>query len=411
MPRGRRAASAAVVVFLCLQLGFAWSARGIGGLDFCEYFVTSKALRQGSEIYAMKRGGSDALWTKNWDLGTPRPGYLYSPLLAALVTPLTALRLRVALAVWRVLSVAALLAAAIALSLLVAGRWVDPIVFGVAALWVPAYATLYTGQVNNFILLAVALFLFLARRQRTGVAGLVLAVGLALKPLPAPLLAYLAWRRDYRALLAVLLGLAAMLALTVGLAGRHGVVEYLKNAPAISGVSPFGPTNTYPPNQSVFGFLGRALTVHPYGPSIADDPEASRLLSLAAVGAIVLTIAALTLAPWEPDTFTLEIALVLAAIPLVEPFGEYHHATLVIVPFVLSLYATESRAAKGLLAAALALLDAQGLLWHRLVGNTCLLSLGTYGLVMIFSITALALRAQRKTVRFAAQAAGALVPR
>ncbi len=400
-------ALAMVGVFLCLQVSYMW---GIwvtsvdGGVDFAQYYVNAEVLRQDLPIYTMKSAEWDIQWNKYVDSRTGQPGYLpYPPLLASLIIPLTRIRWRAALLVWNTLSILALLASAIALSRLVAGRWVDPVVFGTAALWGPTYSTLHCGQINNFILLSVVLFLLLMQRYRTYAAALALSAGLALKPLAAPLLVYLSWRRDYRKLLAVVSGLAVMAGITAALAGPRVLlqffeVQFFENAPGVRGnFSPWGPPKCYPPNQSFFGFFGRALTANPYGPSIANDPEAARLLSFLAIGAVLSTIALLTWPRKGPDTFAQQVGLVLVAIPLVEPFGEYHHATLVMVPFLLSFYAAESVAGKTALATGLALLDAQPLLWHQ-SASTFLLSLGTYGMVIIFCVSALLLHRQRRTV-------------
>ena len=391
-----------VGVFLCLQVSYMWRmwvTSVNNGVDFAQYYVANQMLRQHLPIYTMKSAEWDVQWARYVDSRTGQPRYLpYPPLLASLIGPLTRIRWRAALLVWNTLSILALLAAAIALSQLVAGRWVDPVVFGTAALWGPAYSTLHLGQINNFILLSVVLFLLLMRRCRTYAAAFALSAGLALKPLAAPLLVYLLWHRDYRKLLAVLLGLAVMVGMTAALAGPRVLVQFFENAPSVrENFSLSGPPNAYPANQSFFGFFDRALVVNPYGPSLANDPEAARFLSFLAIGAVLLTIALLTWPREEPDTFAQEVGLVLAAITLVEPFGEYHHATLVMVPFLLSFYATESVAGKTALATGLALLDAQPLFWHQ-SARTSLLSLGTYGMVIIFCVSALLLRRQRRTV-------------
>jgi len=203
-----------------------------------------------------------------------------------------------------------------------------------------------------------------------------------------------------------------MAGVTFAFAGPRVIGQYLQNSR-----SPGSPTSlgffgvrhlsfrvpiAYPPNVSFLGFFSRALSRNPYGPSIANDLDAMQLLSALAAGVVLLTVAVLTWPRQRSHTLVSEMALVLAAIPLVEPFGEYHHATLVIVPFLLSFYAVDSLTGKIVLVAALVLLDVHGLFWHHLVGMTFLLSLGTYGLLLIFLITALSLRERRKVACCAA---------
>ena len=402
--RTHNLASVSVGVLLCLQLLFTSLVKegGGSGLDFAHYYVGNKLLTQGLNIYHLSDEERYTLWKRYVSVEAAPPAevagrpFIYPPLLYASLSPLATIPWRTALTVFRCLSIVALIAATSALSLLLRGRWVDPIVFGAMTLWVPTYATLYNGQVNDFILLTVVLFLLLVQRQRNYAAGLVLSAGLMLKPIAAPLIVYLSYRRDLAKLLPVLLGLALMSGITVLLAGAGSFLDYLEYGTTRTAPSPLGTLITYPPNQAFFGFFGRALTLHAYGHSIANEPQVAHILSFLAIGVVLLVVAFLTWPQGGLDTFALEIGLVLAAIPLVEPFGEYHHATLVIVPFLLTFCATDSVVRKAILAVALVLLDVQGLFWHHLVGMTFLLSLGTYGLLLIFSITAMSLHAQRK---------------
>jgi hypothetical protein len=61
------------------------------------------------------------------------------------------------------------------------------------------------------------------------------------------------------------------------------------------------------------------------------------------------------------------------------------------IAFLVTWYALPSQRLRIGLLIAFALVEAQGLLWHRLVSHTLLLSLGTYGLVLLFVINAIAI--------------------
>jgi hypothetical protein len=61
--------------------------------------------------------------------------------------------------------------------------------------------------------------------------------------------------------------------------------------------------------------------------------------------------------------------------------------------------ATNSMVTKAVLAAALLFLDVRGLFWHRLVGMTSLLSLGTCGFLLIFCTAARSLLVLRNRNR------------
>jgi hypothetical protein len=211
------------------------------------------------------------------------------------------------------------------------------------------------------------------------------------------LLIYLGWRREWRKLLAALISLVFIFGIIIAPLNWRILVEYWRSGAWHSMGPPLlTPTVIFasPRIQSFYAFFCRAFTANPYGSSIANSVTAARLLTLLASSSLLLVIAYLTWPRREeaPRTFALQVGLVIAAMPLVEAFGEYHHLTVVIVPFLLCWYATASRVRRGILIAALLLIDVQGVFWRNLVGRTPLLSLATYGMVLIFCVAASSLR-------------------
>ncbi|HLF28884.1 MAG TPA: glycosyltransferase 87 family protein [Anaerolineae bacterium] len=377
----------AFVVFLLIQTAaLAWTARNPRAIDFAVYYLTAHALQNGSNIYTL----TDAEWTalaEQYRVHEATRPYLYPPLTAGVVGTFASLPYPQALLVWTILSVMATTLSGFALSRLTSGRWIDPVVFGALAVYVPILTTLYAGQVNTFVLLGLAFYLY--RSQGLIASGSALAASLLLKPIAAPLLAHLLWRRDLRRLMAVV---ASLIVLAIGmtlLVGLPSSIAYVENAFQLSTLSTDASPEAYPPNQSLLGFFGRVLTAHNYGPSLTHNPPLARLLWLGCAGLLLLGVAFLT---WPRGkrgdaTLGLETGLVLVTINLIVPISWYHHAVISIIPLVLAWRASPTNRMRAWLVAAFVLINVQGLLWHWFVGHTLLLSLGTYGLLIIYAIT------------------------
>jgi alpha-1,2-mannosyltransferase len=364
-----------------------WTALNQRGVDFAVYYLAAKVLPSGINIYTL----SDADWASlatQYHVPEVTPPYRYPPLTAGFLAWFVGLPYPAALLAWSALSVAVTLLSGLVLSRVVSQRWIDPLVFAALTLYVPILTTVYAGQVNTFVLLGLALYLTFSQR-RPFASGLSLAAGIALKPLAAPLMAHLAWRRERRKIAAVAAGLIVVAALSVALAGLQANLDYLANAVQLSTLSVDAGPVTYPPNQSVFGFFGRLLTSNEHGAALADNAPLARLLSIAVAGLLVIGVAFLT---WPrkngAETFALETGLVLVTTNLVFPISWYHHAVISIIPLLLAWHGARARAERLCLLVAFVLIDAQGLLWHRFEGLTLLLSLGTYGLLFIYAVTA-----------------------
>ncbi len=398
LPRVRNAAGAhlpalalgaSLLVYVAAGL---WTALNQRGVDFAVYYLAAKALPGSVDIYTL----TDADWSslaEQYHVPQVTPPYRYPPLTVGLVSLLADLPFESALLVWSALNIVALTLTGPALSQLLSGRWIDPRVFLSLTFYVPILTSVYAGQVNNLVLLGLALYLLFAQRRSLFASGLALAASWAIKPLAAPLAVHLIWRRDFARLLAAGTGLLIMSAVTITLSGTQVGLSYLQHAAELSTLAPDAPPVTYPPNQSLLGFFGRLLTPNEYAPAFADSAELARLLWLVSSAGIVSTVAILTWprAQSSGDAFALETGLALVAINLIVPVSWYHHFTIAIIAFLVTAYAVRSRRLRIGLLIAFALVDAQGLLWHRLVSHTLLLSLGTYGLVILFVINAIAI--------------------
>lgn len=389
----RHLSTLTVLAFLIVQIGWATAVvMANKGMDFYLYYLAANALRQRQDIYTLDAADWQHLAAK---AGVPHyvTPYRYPPLAAVLVQPLTIFPPRHAFAAWSALNALALLAAALLLSQMVTSRWVDSLIFIGLAGYVPALTTIYAGQVNLFVLLAVVAYLYAFVRGHAIGAGLALAAGIMLKPIPATLGAHAFWRRHPRIVMALLIGLVLLALLTVPVIGIEPYKAYVYNSLHLAGLAQMGAPGTYPPNQGLSGFFGRLLTHHPYGGALADDPALARTLTLA-VSFALITATVVLCWPHQPlrELFCLEVGLVIVATHLVAPTSWYHHMALAFVALAAAWQAAPATRpfswVREIIIAAYVLINLQGLLWHQLTGQTTLLSLGTYGLLILWGLLA-----------------------
>lgn len=379
----------ALLAFLAVQVG--WVAAVVAankGTDFYVYYLAAEALKRGRNIYELDFYTWQSLATQ---MGVPHYSfpYLYPPLIALIIRPFTLLSPRHAFAVWSGGNVLLLLASALLLSRLVARQWISPLVFIALAGYVPALTTVYAGQVNILVLLSVIAYLYALQREKPVCAGLALAAGILVKPIPLPLAFHGLWKARYRVFFSVLVGLIVLALLILPGVGPEPYMAYGRLSLQISGLAQLGSPSTYPPNQGLGGFFGRLLTHHEYGSSLADHPALARALTLATSLILVLATAVLC---WpgrvSEDLFVLEVSLVLITTHLIAPFSWFHHMTVAFVALIAAWQVASSRWERALVLLSYILIDLQGVLWHRLVGHSLLLSLGTYGLLILWGVLA-----------------------
>lgn len=357
-------------------------------LDFYVYYMAAYGFAHGWDVYAMGQdysGTNRPLWSQlaeETHIQNYAPPYRYPPLTALLVWPLTLLAPAPAAALW--LGVTAL---AFILSAWLVGSTSDknygkPLALGLLVGFVPLLTTLHAGQVNGLVLLALSAGFYALSRHRSAQAAIGIAVGTALKLIPAALLAYLGWRRDWRALLSGLCALLLLIGLTLPLIGSHGLVSYACHFLSLGQPDTLFPSGA---NQSLSGFFARLLIP-------ADRPQLARILW---VGASLLLVVATAILCWpRGDPFTLvsfEFALIITAISLIPPYTWYHQYALLLIPFfLLTDRAIASRSSRWMLiplALGYGATDIHGLLWHSferyplLVSMPVLTALTLWGLL------------------------------
>lgn len=378
-----------ILAFLVVEAGWATAVVIANkGTDFYLYYLAAEALKRDWDIYNLDVTEWQQLAN---EVGVPHyaPPYRYPPLLAAVIEPLTLLPPRHAFALWSGINVLLLLAIAVLLSRWIADYWVVPWIFIGLAGYAPVLTTVYAGQANLFVLLSVVAYLYALTRGRQTLAGLALAVGVMFKPMPVPLALHAAWKYQLRIILWFFIGLVALGLITLPAIGIRPYQAYAHHSLHLAGLTSADQPVAYPPNQGLSGFLGRLLTRHEFGNSVADNPTLAKTLTLIATLTLVLAAVALCW-PGKPLTrrsFLLEAGLIIVTTHLIAPVNWFHHMALAFVALLIAWKSASDRE-RALILAAYILINLQGLFWHQFVGYTLLLSLGTYGLLILWGILA-----------------------
>lgn len=379
-PRTRRRAAAAALVAALLALGASAVYRAAYAprprTDLPVFLAAAERVRAGEEPVGAE---SSNRWR-----------YYYPPTLATLLVPLTALPLGVAAGLWFAIGAVALVVGAVAARRAVAvaaehehepgglDRW-DALALALVAL--PASSALLRGQLGPVLLLLGAGAILAAARGRDVSAGLLLALGAALKVVPAALVAALVVRGRWRAVLAFAAGLVLWLVVLpaprLGLEGAArsthralGVIVGLGADPARLPVAEADPHIAT--NQALASQVIRRV-----------PPGAARTALLLALAAGTVGVALVS--AWR-GRLVEALALLLAAPLLAAPIA-WHHHHVVLLPALLLLAARAragGRAARGALAAFAALSLAHFALSRA--DQVGLLGLGTLAVFVVLAL-------------------------
>ena len=257
--RARTPAGLAVLAFALLVYGTIVSARKMG--DYDVYHRAASRLVAGETVY---------------ELGDPHR-YLYAPPFVFLFVPLVPVPILAGKLVWFLVNLA-LAVRVVRLSFRFArfaGRAPPGALVLLLALTLRFLDNnVAHGQMNLVLLWLVLEAYAAAGRERFGIAGLALAGAILTKLFPAVLLLQLALRRQWRFLLATVVGLAVVLAAPV-LWWKHEYPAVLASWSAIvidqAGHYELG--NKI--NQSISAFAYRAFRPYPYGTPFVELPPAA----------------------------------------------------------------------------------------------------------------------------------------
>ena len=207
------------ILSLLYELGRAVSRDAYQGYDIVPAWKSAHALIEGGVVYT----------------GSGVGDFLYPPSALLLFLPLAAVGLGVAKGIVLILDLASILVAAAICLRLFGLRWQGAAgavtLLGLSLSW-PFFSTLHTENVNGFVLLGEAGFLLAATRGRWIVAGAVLGLSLALKPVLALLLLVLALYRRWHAF-ALAIAIPSVLSAAVLLAAPPSRTFFDKTLPLL----------------------------------------------------------------------------------------------------------------------------------------------------------------------------------
>ena len=276
-----------------------------GGLegDFSPYWVSGWWIREHPDrvplYYPEKNPGeiNASIWTcgsigrenaydawrrygRRHDFGRPK-FYLYPPVFALLMAPLTHLKVETAVRLWGLLNGLAFIGSACLtarmISLSSRVRWAWTAVFLAAGLFCyPLAFTLQFGQNSPQLFFLAVLAMYLLWSGWPVSAGALLG-GLALVKLaPVLFLPWLAWRRQWRALASAVVTILALIGISAVAVGFEELRTYFLGLVPLLGRGTY-----YHHNQSLLGFFLRASDATR---ALAGTVEPGRLGGLAATG-------------------------------------------------------------------------------------------------------------------------------
>jgi len=314
-----------LLVFAVFSVALAFGAEPLvtgRGTDFRAYVEAASALRAGHDPYAGVHP------------------YLYPPLLAVLLVPLTSLPAPAAAWLWAIASAAALAASA---ALVAKG---STRVLALALVFAPFAATQWNLQANAFVLLLLVLARARLDRGFEAGGGALLGLSIALKPfglLAAPALALAGrWRAALAAAGAALVPFVLVVPFT-GVAGAAASADAVKRILGASWVE------TYGGNVSLNGSLDRLATG-------GAGPSRHRAVGLAVAASTFALVAAAAAGAAQRGRRLRPSAVVDAglAATLLGASSSWLHHSAVLFPAVASLPPPAQAAATALYAAAAA---------------------------------------------------------
>jgi hypothetical protein len=217
----------------------------------------------------------------------------------------------------------------------------------------PVMSDLTHGNVNLFILFLVVASLAVYRRGRDFAAGLIMALAIACKVTPALFIPYFAWKRSWRTLAGVAIGLGLFFVAIPGAAlGWHANAELLTSW-VHQMVTPYlvgGVVTSEHSNQSLPGLIHRLLTQSPSFSTYVNDvytpTEYHNLLALspcaagwvvkgcmAAFSAAIVWCCRTPTWPRQRTALAAEYGLVVLGMLLFSERTWKHHAVTLVLPF------------------------------------------------------------------------------
>lgn len=347
--------TALLIASVVLGLWLVIAIRSNAPVDFYVYYMAGSLARHGHSFYAV----SQSFWNytaSSLGIAHFTWPYRYPPYTAALAGTLTHLGSHWAMVAWVVANAVALLGGAVLLGLALGDRWGVTLALVALVCFGPVYHTLYDGQVNGLVFLALATAFWGLARGRDVPAGAGIAVAAALKLTPIALIGYLAWRRRWRALVVAIAALGVLTVATFPITGFKLYAQYADRAYALTDPQHINPSGA---NQSGTGVFARLLLPSSSKATSGEVPERVRILATAFTAVLMASTAVVawprrrrrphagpgrddpSFAPGDaggrrPASFEelLGFGMVIAATLVIGPFTWYHQFTWLLILLV-----------------------------------------------------------------------------
>jgi alpha-1,2-mannosyltransferase len=290
--------------------------------DFQDYIYAAHKIASGGDPY------SAFIYTHvpwDWSLNS---GYVYPPLFAAILVPLTWLSNDLAVRIWLVMMQLAVVA-----SLLIIYRTIGwpsrgelLSLVAVLATFFPLISSALTGTMNAVLLVLITGAWAFWRARRDVASGVLTGVAAVFKLFPLALLPYLAWRRHWKLLAAMIAtGVAGIVAGLLVTGVDHNVYFYREILPHLSAGT------GYRENQSIAGVTAR-LCAPGTGELGGSAGWCGRLLDWPLV---LLLLAVVLRATSRASRSGLEFALAVTALPLISAITWGFHLVILVLPITL----------------------------------------------------------------------------
>ena len=308
--------------------------------DFGTYYAAGLAAREHQSVYTDALAWRDANFTVNLPAPPPTEGspYVYPPVFSLLMVPLTLIGPAAASLLWYVGIVASLAASMWMLTRLLfpleAVRQV-PLALALtllAMLFGPVRTNLAAGQTDVLLLLLIVASFATFARGRLAQAGMLLALGVAIKPTVVFLALFFLWKRAYRSFATFAVGGALLLIIPTLYFGLQSVFDFV----AVGQYWSSAAFSITPTNQSPYAMLLRLFTVNGFTQPIAD---ASGLVAIARYAIPILAVVVLLLNVGRTRQvpirrLTMEFGLVILAMLIAGPVSEDNHFTFLLLPIL-----------------------------------------------------------------------------
>ena len=319
-------------------------------VDFSAYYLAGKVLSESpvtESIYQLPRF-ADGRMNLNvetpaaspWHADAVRFGvplaapYIYPPLVAILIKPLTHLSFASAYRVWTIASVILVLAAA-ALSLSLGGEPFDgslALMLGVGLFsYTPFLENLFFGQMSGVMFFLLAAGTWLLSRDHPWLSAFCYAVATDIKLTPVLAVPVLILHRQWKWLTAYVVCLAALLGFSDWQVGWAAHLQFWREVlPSIAGGAPISANFSF--MASVQELLLRHVWTVQNPPLMV--PAYAAMASRVAAGLLYLAVLVSCYRRRHERDFTTDLVVIVLVATVISPIAWRHHFTIALLPFL-----------------------------------------------------------------------------